>query len=88
MKIYIIILYSITLKIFNNISINNNKCKFNNFYSLELKNNFELICIYNYNNIDPNFIFNLFQNKTKKFINNFKESNFEEINKIFNLLSQ
>ena len=71
MKIYIIILYSITLKIFNNISINNNKCKFNNFYSLELKNNV-----------------NLFQNKTKKFINNFKESNFEEINKIFNLLSQ
>ena len=65
MKIYIIILYSITLKIFNNISKNNNKCKFNNFYSLELKNNFDLNCIYNYNNIDPNFIFNLFQNIEK-----------------------
>ena len=86
MKIFIVILYVIIflfqkLKMFNIINVNNNKCKCNNFYSLELFNNLDFNCIYNYDNIDPNFIFDLYQNKTKNFISNYKDSNFEEINK-------
>ena len=62
MKIFIVILCVIIflfqkLKMFNIINVNNNKCKCNNFYSLELFNNLDLNCIYNYDNIDFQILF-------------------------------
>ena len=78
-NIFLFILFIFNILFLQNFIVSKNICYNYNFYLIYNFNFLDNNCIIDYNFISPDYIFELFQEKTKKFRTNFKECSIKEI---------